>query len=120
MCLQSASNIPAELHTTFVFGNALVRHDPKGARFWWNRMQTRKPGELNADYWRAASALYWIEGNLDEARCAWEKSNSLAAQLPKAGAYDFSRDCCTLLRNELDRAQPPEVAFDRPLILAAG
>ena len=43
------------------------------------------------------SALYWIEGNLDEARCAWEKSNSLAAQLPKAGAYDFSRDCCALL-----------------------
>jgi len=103
ICLASASNIPAELQTTLVFGNALVRHDPEGARFWWNRLQAQKPRHLNADYWRAASALHWIEGNLDDARRAWEKSSALAAQLPKAGAYDFSRDCCTLLRDELDR-----------------
>jgi Peptidase family M50 len=104
VCLQSASNIPAELHTTFVFGNALVRRDPKATRFWWNRMQAKNPTRFNADYWRAESALHWIEGNLDEARTAWEKSNALAEQLPQVGAYDFSRHCCALLRHELDQA----------------
>jgi hypothetical protein len=104
VCLQSAPNVPAELHTTFVFGNALVRRDPIATRFWWNRLQARKPTRFNADYWRAESALHWIEGNLDEAREAWEKSNELATQLPQAGAYDFSRDCCDLLRREIDLA----------------
>lgn len=104
VCLQSASNIPAELHTTFIFGNALVRRDPKATRFWWNRMQAKNPTRFNADYWRAESALHWIEGDLEEANTAWEKSRALADQLPQAGAYDFSRHCCTLLRRELDQA----------------
>ena len=104
VCLQSAPNIPAELHTSFVFGNALIRRDPVAARFWWNRLQARKPTRFNADYWRAESALHWIEGNLDEARTAWKKSNDLAMQLPQVGAYDFSRYCCTLLRDELDQS----------------
>jgi hypothetical protein len=103
VCLQSAPNIPAELHTSFVFGNALIRRDPIAARFWWNRLQARKPTRFNADYWRAESALHWIEGNLEEARTAWKKSNDLAMQLPQVGAYDFSRYCCTLLRDELDQ-----------------
>jgi len=102
VCLQSAPNIPAELHTSFVFGNALVRRDPKAARFWWNRLQAQKPTRFNADYWRAESALHWIEGDLDEARTAWEKSNALVERLPQAGAYDFSRYCCSLLLRELD------------------
>ena len=102
VCLESASNIPAEFHTAFVFGNALVRRDAKATRFWWNRMQARKPTRFNADYWRAESALHWIEGNLDEARIAWEKSHALVEQLPHAGAYDFSRYCSSLLRHELE------------------
>jgi Peptidase family M50 len=102
VCLQSAVNIPAELHTSFIFGNAIVRRDPKATRFWWNRMQAKHPTRFNADYWRAESALHWIEGNLDEANKAWEKSNALVKELPQAGAYDFSRHCCTLLKRELD------------------
>jgi hypothetical protein len=102
VCLESASNIPAEFHTAFVFGNALVRRDAKATRFWWNRMQARKPTRFNADYWRAESALHWIEGNLDEARIAWEKSHALVEQLPHAGAYDFSRYCSSLLHHELE------------------
>lgn len=102
VCLQSASNIPAELHTTFIFGNALVRRDPVATRFWWNRMQAKNPTRFNADYWRAESALHWIEGNLEEANAAWEKSHALVEQLPQVGAYDFSRHCGTLLKRELD------------------
>lgn len=104
VCLQSAHNIPAELHTTFIFGNAIVRRDPIATRFWWNRMQAMNPTRFNSDYWRAQSALHWIEGNLEEARTAWEKSNDLAQQLPRVGAYDFSRFCCSLLRRELEHA----------------
>ena len=104
VCLQSAHNIPAELHTSFIFGNALVRRDAKATRFWWNRMQAKNPTRFNADYWRAQSALHWIEGNLEEARTAWEKSNDLAQQLPPVGAYDFSRHCCSLLARELEQA----------------
>lgn len=105
VCLQSASNVPAEFHTAFVFGNALVRRDPVATRFWWNRMQARKPMRFNADYWRAQSALHRIEGNLDEARTALEKSHALVEQLPKAGAYDFSRYCCSLIRRELEQTK---------------
>jgi hypothetical protein len=102
VCLKSAYNIPAELHTSFVFGNALVRRDPIATRFWWNRLQARKPTRFNADYWRAECALHWIEGDLDQARTAWEKSQALVEELPHAGAYDFSRHCCAMLRRELD------------------
>jgi hypothetical protein len=68
-------------------------------------MQAKKPTRFNADYWRAQSALHWIEGNLDEARTALEKSHALVEQLPQAGAYDFSRYCCSLLHHELEQAK---------------
>jgi hypothetical protein len=99
---QCASDIPAELLTVFVFGSAYVLRDSKGAREWWTRMEAKKPTRLNVDYWRAASALHWIEGDLKEANEEWEKSNALAEQLPKAGAYEFDRYCCGKLRQALD------------------
>jgi hypothetical protein len=101
---QSASDIPAELHTEFVFGSAYVRRDAAAAREWWTRMEAKKPTRFNEDYWRAESALHRIEGNLKEANEAWEKANALAQQLPKAGAYEFDRYCCSLLRKALDEA----------------
>ena len=61
--------------------------------------------QFSADCWRAKSALHWIEGDLEKANEAWEKSNALAQKLPKAGAYEFSRDCGSLLRRSLDEAQ---------------
>ena len=99
---QSASDIPAELHSEFVFGNAYVLRDADAAREWWTRMEAKKPTRLNVDYWRAASALHWIEGDLQQANEEWEKSNALAEQLPKAGAYEFDRYCCCKLRQALD------------------
>jgi hypothetical protein len=98
----SASSIPAELHTTFVFGNAVVRRDPKAAREWWDRMIAKKPARQNCDYWRAQSALYWFEGDLTKGFEAWTKANALAQQLPSSGAYEFDRTCCNLLRQAMD------------------
>jgi Peptidase family M50 len=99
---QCSSEIPAELLTVFVFVNAYICGDAAAVRGWWTHMQARKPTQFNVDYWRAYSALHWVEGNLKEANEAWKKSNEIAQQLPKAGAYEFDRYCCALLRKVLD------------------
>ena len=101
---QCASDIPAELLPVFVFGSAYVLRDTVAAREWWTRMESKKAARCNVDFWIASSALQWIEGNLKQAHEAWEKSNALAQQLPKAGAYEFDRYCCSLLRKSLDEA----------------
>ncbi len=101
---QSASDIPVELLTVFVFGNAFVRRDAVAARKWWERLQAANPTRFTADYWRAESALHWIEGDLKKANETWKKSDALAQKLPNAGAYEFGRHCCALLRRSLDEA----------------
>jgi hypothetical protein len=111
----SASGIPAELHTVFVFGSAVVRRDAAATRQWWDRMMAKKPTRQNCDYWRAQGALYWIEGNLSKAEEAWTAANALALRLPSAGAYEFDRTCCTFLRQAmygkpLDTKAPPPKA----------
>jgi len=97
---ESASDIPAELHTPFIFGKALQR-DPEGTRLWWERMQAKRPTRHNADYWIARSAFLWSEDRIDEAREAWETGNALAQQLPHTGAYETDRDQFALLEKEL-------------------
>jgi peptidase M50-like protein len=106
---ESASNIPPELHTDFVFGNAYARRDAVAAREWWMRLEAKKPTRFNSDYWRAYSSLLWIEGNLQEANEAGEKANALAQQLPMVGAYEFDRYCCSLIRKALNEAAPVTV-----------
>jgi hypothetical protein len=97
--LESATDIPAELHTDFIFSNAILSRDAAGARQWWERMEAKKPTHFGVDYWLAQSALFWIEGRKDDARAAWEKGNRLAHKLPAAGIYDFDRYRCSLLRD---------------------
>jgi peptidase M50-like protein len=102
--LKSVSDLPAQLHTEFVFGSAYVWRDAIAAREWWTRMETKKPTRFNEDYWRAYSSLLWIEGAKQEADAAWMKCDAMVQQLPKAGAYEFDRYCCSLLRKALDEA----------------
>lgn len=97
--LESAADIPAELHTDFIFSKAILSRDAAGARQWWDRMEAKKPTHLGVDYWLARSALSWIEGRKDDARAAWEKANLLAQKLPVAGIYDFDRYRCSLLHD---------------------
>ncbi|HUB20753.1 MAG TPA: site-2 protease family protein [Acidobacteriaceae bacterium] len=101
---ESASDIPAELHTPFIFGKACLEHDPQGTRLWWERMQAKHPTRYNADYWIARSAFLWSEDRLAEAREAWEKGNALVQQLPHTGAYETDRDHFALLQKELQRS----------------
>lgn len=102
---RNITSIPAEFLTVFVFGDAYVRRDAAAARKMWTQMEARKPIRFNVDYWIAKSALHWIEGNLKEANEALDKANKLAQQLPQAGAYEFDRYRCSLLRQAMD--QPP-------------
>jgi hypothetical protein len=110
---QGATTISAELHTDFIFGNAFLKRDAPGARLWWERMEARKRIEaersprLTADYWKALSALLWIENRVEEARTAWEQGNELAQKLPDAGAYEFDRFCFAQLRQVLEASPAP-------------
>jgi hypothetical protein len=98
----SASDAPVEFVTSFVFGSAYIWRDAEVARRWWAHMEVKKPMRFNADYWLAHSALCWTEGNLNQANESLEKASKLAQELPKAGAYEFDRYCCSLLRHALD------------------
>lgn len=102
---ESPSVIPSQLLTIFVFASAYVRRDAVAAREWWERMKSGSPARFSLDYWRASSALAWIEGDLKQANEAWKKSNAIALRLPQAGAYEFDRYCCSLLHRELDAAR---------------
>jgi hypothetical protein len=103
---ESAPEIPAELHTDFVFNCAYLQRDAAKARLWWERMEAKKPTHLGVDYWLAWTALSWIEDRQDEAREAWKKADSLASELPLAGAYEFDRHRCTLLHDCIEKMEP--------------
>ncbi len=113
---ESASSVPAEFLTLFVFGYACILRDAASARTWWDRMEARKPTRLNVDYWRAKSALGWIEGNLEEANEAWDKAADAALKLPRAGAYEFDRDLCGFLLAEMEESARQQAA---PVAVAA-
>jgi hypothetical protein len=102
---QSALELPAELHTDFVFGSAFLRRDAADARLWWERMEAKKPTHFGVDYWLAQSALFWIEGRKEEARTAWEKGNQLAQKLPAAGCYEFDRYRYSLLHDCIEKEE---------------
>jgi hypothetical protein len=102
--VQSATDISVELYSVFVFDWAFLLRDAASARQWWQRMEAKKPTRFNVDYWRAKSALAWIERDLKNANEAWEKSNLEAQKLPHAGAYEFDRYLCALLRKAIDES----------------
>jgi len=99
---ESASDVSAETLTAFVFGGAYLWRDANMTHSWWEHLEAKKPTRFNVGYWLAKSALHWSEGRLQDANQSWEKADALAQQLPRAGAYDFDRHCCSLLRHALD------------------
>jgi Zn-dependent protease len=88
----------------FTYANALLRRDAGAARSWWDRTEKKNLTRFSADHWKAYCSLLWIENRLEEARSAWNNGNALAEKNPKAGAYEYSRDCFAQLRFELDAA----------------
>lgn len=101
-----AALIPAPLHTDFIFANALYRRDANAARLWWQRMDSKKVNNLNADYWKARAALLWIENHTSQAWEAFEKGVALVPQR-SSGAYEFDRWCFDQLRAAMQASEPP-------------
>ena len=100
----SAAEIPAGLHSIFVYNNAVLRRDAAGTRLWWDRLESKKPTHLGVDYWLARSALLWMEGSRSEALEALAKANDMAQSKPLAGVYEFDRDRVTLLGKAMEEA----------------
>jgi len=106
-----AAKLDADLHGEFVFANALFRRDVEAARLWWQRLEAKGGSKFKVDYWKARTALLWLEGDPEAAEEAWRKGNALAEAAPAAGAYDFDRWCYRKLREALDA---PEVHAEVP------
>lgn len=107
ICRQLASGAPHELLSALVFGAGYVRRDPVAAREWWNRIDADSRARPDTSYWIARSALLWVEGDPRSARAAWQRANVLAEKLPRAGAYEFERHCCSMLLCALDEPGGP-------------
>jgi hypothetical protein len=93
---------PQDICAEFVFVNAFYKHDLAAAEQWVRRIADLSKVDLDADYWRAQTALHWLKGDREEAREAWERGHALALELPAAGSYDFTRACFAKLRRALD------------------
>jgi hypothetical protein len=109
-----AIDVPVPLHTSLVFKNAYLNHSPARARFWWDRMEARKPRQRNFDYWLAQSSLFSVEGRPQEAEQAWQKADAEARKLPHFGAYEFDRALLAMMRQELDHPSQVPVAAPAP------
>jgi hypothetical protein len=113
-CLEAAETLfdearlrnPADFLADFVFLNAAYKRDPAAAERWWSRLEACRKSDRDADYWRAAAAIFWVRGETQQARDAWERGHALAARLPRCGAYDFSRDAFEYLREVLETPTP--------------
>ena len=101
-----AAALTADQHAEFVFVNALYKRDRGRARYWWDQMQAKGDSKFRTDYWRARAAVYWIEGNQEEADDSWKKGNAIARSLPRTGAYDFDRWCFEELRRAMEGDLP--------------
>lgn len=99
---QSAFERPQDICSQFLFVNAFFKRDLDAAEYWASRVAALRKSEADADYWRGQCALYWLRGDRENARAAWECGYPLALKLPSAGAYDFTRASFSKLRAALE------------------
>jgi hypothetical protein len=114
---------PQDICAEFVFAHALYKRDLAAANLWWQRIEALRKVDLNADFWRAKSALLLLHGEREEALIAWERGNALAQKLPEAGTYDFTRSCFNNLHKALDASiqttpPPRKAVFEWPEVPA--
>lgn len=103
-------DVTVSLCASLVFKSAYLNHSPARARFWWDRLEAKRPKRQNFDYWLAQSALFSVEGRPQEAELAWQKADAEAAKLPHFGAYEFDRSLLAAMRQQLDKPSQEPVA----------
>jgi hypothetical protein len=120
-----AATFNSELCPECAFICALYRHDLPGAQLWWQRFEAGKSKRQGVDYWKGRTAILWLEGNVAEARQAWEKGNVIADNMPAAGAYDIDRWCFVQLREAMNApipaSAPPslvEIPIEEPVLVS--
>ncbi len=89
------------VHESLTFYNAVIRRNAADARAWWNRTTWPRAGAWTSDALRSYAALLWLEGQPAEAQHAWAKGYAIAEKCPKAGTYDYDRDCFVRLRESM-------------------
>jgi hypothetical protein len=113
---QSFFEKPEDICSEFVFLNAFYKRDLAAAEVWSRRIDALSKIEIDADYWRALTAVLWLKGEREKAGEAWALGNRLALKLPAAGAYDSTRLCFAQLREVLDEpvstTPPPLSSLD--------
>lgn len=101
---QFASDVPPDLHTSFIIKGIFIGRDQAYLRSWWNSMQAKKPKNLDQDYWLAKSIFHWAEGDIATAREVWNAGQAYVSKLPNVGTYNYDRDCYARM-GEILRAQ---------------
>jgi hypothetical protein len=103
--LASAGATPRPLqqivHESLTFYSVVIRRSAADARTWWNRTTWPRAEAWTSDALRSYAALLWLEGQTSEAEHAWAKGYAIAERCPKAGTYDYDRDCFVRLRESM-------------------
>jgi Zn-dependent protease len=99
---ESVPELRADLHKSFVFGNALLKRDAARARQWWTLMEAKGNATRDAEYWFSLSALLCSEGRFPEAETALDQSLALMTGSHEIGAYEYERDCAEQLRSAME------------------
>ena len=89
------------VHESLTFYTAVIRRNAADARAWWNRTTWPRAGAWTSDALRSYAALLWLEGRTSEAEQVWAKGYAVAEKFPKAGTYDYDRDCFVRLRESM-------------------
>lgn len=100
----SRPELTGGLFAVLTFDTAFLCRDAAATRQWAERMDAKK-SELNEfpmDYWLAQAALHWIGNQPGEAQASLAQASALADKAPAAGAYDYDRHRCALLREAMD------------------
>jgi hypothetical protein len=103
---QSTFDKPEDICAEFVFVNAFYKRDLAAAEAWWQRIESLRAIDPDADFWRARTSLLWLRGERKEAREAWAHGHELAQKLPASGVYETTRLCFAQLYNALEQRIP--------------
>ena len=98
---EGSSDLSAEIYAAVIM-NVLSCGNCGAARQWRNKLESTKPVKLGADYWLAKCAAHWTENDANAANEAWNTGYADLRKLPDVGAFNFDRDCYSMMRGLLD------------------
>jgi hypothetical protein len=89
------------VHESMTFYSVVIRRSAADARAWWDRTTWPRAEAWTSDALRSYAGLLWLEGQSAEAENIWAKGYAMAEKKPRAGTYDYDRDCFVRLRESM-------------------